>query len=167
LAGNGNTAHVFDAFAAKLTSSYHVYRLTRRGFWPHSIAGVELSSVGSRHAESVAGLVYIDSGYSWAYYDPTLREGDLAGFDASSLSGPSRAIYENRRQYTRIQPPVLAIYAFGQRQDPAPAMAQANAFEKGVPQARVVRFPQAPHYIFVSNEADVLREINTFIATVP
>jgi non-heme chloroperoxidase len=200
LAGNGNTAHVFDAFAPKLTSSYHVYGLTRRGFWPssepasgydgdrlgddvlkvihslkirkpvligHSIAGVELSSVGSRHPESVAGLVYIDSAYSWAYYDPTLREADLAGFDAASLSGPSRSIYENRRQYTRIQPPVLAIYAFGERKDPAPAVAQANAFEKGVPQARVVRFPQAPHYIFVSNEADVLGEINAFIATVP
>src|ERR1022692_1682987 len=80
LAGLGNTAHVFDDFATKLTSGYHVYGITRRGYGAssvpaagydadrlgddvlavldslklnkpvlagHSIAGEELSSVGS------------------------------------------------------------------------------------------------------------------------
>ena len=84
LAGLGNTAHVFDDFAPKLTSEYHVYGITRRGYGAssapasgysadrlgddvlavlddlkldrpvlvgHSIAGEELSSVGSRHPE--------------------------------------------------------------------------------------------------------------------
>jgi non-heme chloroperoxidase len=32
LAGGGNTAHVFDDFAPKLTHHYHVYGITRRGF---------------------------------------------------------------------------------------------------------------------------------------
>jgi non-heme chloroperoxidase len=32
LAGLGNTAHVFDDFAPKLTAAYHVYGITRRGF---------------------------------------------------------------------------------------------------------------------------------------
>lgn len=32
LAGGGNTAHVFDHFAPKLTTHYHVYGITRRGF---------------------------------------------------------------------------------------------------------------------------------------
>src|SRR5512138_487863 len=32
LAGLGNTAHVFDEFAVKLASDYHVYGVTRRGF---------------------------------------------------------------------------------------------------------------------------------------
>jgi non-heme chloroperoxidase len=41
----------------------------------HSIAGEELSSVGSRYPEKVAGLIYLDSGYSYAYYDPS--RGDL------------------------------------------------------------------------------------------
>jgi non-heme chloroperoxidase len=87
LAGLGNTAHVFDEFAPKLTNSYHVYGITRRGFGlssapevgysadrlgddilavldalkiqrpvliGHSIAGEELSSIGSRHPERVA-----------------------------------------------------------------------------------------------------------------
>jgi pimeloyl-ACP methyl ester carboxylesterase len=32
LAALGNTAHVFDDFAPKLTDAYHVYGITRRGF---------------------------------------------------------------------------------------------------------------------------------------
>src|ERR1700722_887695 len=32
LAGSGNSAHVFDNFARKLTSEYYVYGITRRGF---------------------------------------------------------------------------------------------------------------------------------------
>src|SRR5580704_16087389 len=32
LAGSGNTAHVFDGFAEKLTDLYHVYGITRRGY---------------------------------------------------------------------------------------------------------------------------------------
>src|SRR5213594_691876 len=32
LAGGGDTAHVFDDFAPKLTDRFHVYGITRRGF---------------------------------------------------------------------------------------------------------------------------------------
>jgi pimeloyl-ACP methyl ester carboxylesterase len=35
----------------------------------HSIAGEELSSIGSRHPEKVAGLVYLEAGYPYAFYD--------------------------------------------------------------------------------------------------
>jgi pimeloyl-ACP methyl ester carboxylesterase len=202
LAGNGNTAHVFDSFAGKLATSYHVFGLTRRGFGAssapssgynadrladdvlevihslklnkpvvagHSIAGEELSSIGSRHADKVAGLIYLESGYSYAYYDSTLRDADVDGIQdiLATLPQNQRAIWEGRQKYTRIQSPVLAIYAFGQRTDPAPAEAQANAFEKGVPGARVVRFPRAPHYVFIGEEAAVLREVRSFIATLP
>lgn len=111
LAGLGNTAHVFDAFAMKFKSSYHVYGITRRGFGAssapvpadgyysadrlgddvltvveklkldrpvlvgHSIAGQELSSIASRHPEKVAGLIYLDAAYAYAYYDG--GQGDL------------------------------------------------------------------------------------------
>jgi pimeloyl-ACP methyl ester carboxylesterase len=110
LAGLGNTAHVFDEFAPKLSSEYHVYGITRRGFGAssapasgysadrlgddvlavlgslklnravlvgHSIAGEELSSVGSRHPERIAGLIYLDAGYSYAYYDPSIGDLDV------------------------------------------------------------------------------------------
>jgi non-heme chloroperoxidase len=32
LAGGGDTAHIFDEFASKLTADFHVYGITRRGF---------------------------------------------------------------------------------------------------------------------------------------
>jgi non-heme chloroperoxidase len=38
----------------------------------HSIAGEELSSIGSRHPERVAGLIYLEAAYQYAYYDRSL-----------------------------------------------------------------------------------------------
>jgi pimeloyl-ACP methyl ester carboxylesterase len=131
----------------------------------HSIAGEELSSIGSRHADRVAGLVYLDAGYSYAFYDSNLGSADVEV--DSTLSPVDRAILEGRQKYTHIEGPVLAIYAFGGPDDPAPAQAQANAFEKGVPQARVVRFPRALHFFFLTNEPIALNQINMFVATLP
>ncbi|HEX5971968.1 MAG TPA: alpha/beta hydrolase [Gemmatimonadaceae bacterium] len=37
----------------------------------HSMAGEELSDIGGRHPERVAGLVYLDAGYDYALYDTT------------------------------------------------------------------------------------------------
>jgi non-heme chloroperoxidase len=110
LAGGGNTAHVFDEFAPKLTANHHVYGITRRGFGAsgffasengvdrlrddvlavidalklnrpvlvgHSIAGAELSSVGTSHPDRVAGLVYLEAGYPYAFDNgkgPTMKE---------------------------------------------------------------------------------------------
>jgi non-heme chloroperoxidase len=36
----------------------------------HSIAGEELSSVGTRHPEKIAGLIYLESLYPYAFYNP-------------------------------------------------------------------------------------------------
>jgi non-heme chloroperoxidase len=276
LAGLGNDAHIFDKFAPKFTTAYHVYGITRRGFGAssapaptkgnysadrlgddvlavldslkldrpvlagHSIAGEELSSVGSRHPEKVAGLIYLDAGYSYAFYDSA--RGDLAldmfelrktldrllpgspdeqkqlisgllqtalpqferdlqrrmeqlrvtparprpqppqrSAGAPVISSPGSAIAEGQQKYSDIPVPILAIFAvphnWGQffREDPAgrAAMeawdaadtgAQAKAFESGLHSAHVVRLPNADHYIFNSNEVDVLREMNAFLA---
>jgi pimeloyl-ACP methyl ester carboxylesterase len=267
LAGLGNTAHIFDKFALKLTASHHVYGVTRRGFGVsssppsgysadrlgddvlavidslkldhpvligHSIAGEELSSVGSRHPEKVAGLIYLDAGYAYAYYDrsrgdlvldsievqnkmerlrsafsvqerrqitqellqttlPQLEkdlqqtqkdlqpEPDSPGLPSKFPSlEASLAIRAGEQKYTDIRVPVLAIYALPhsrpdlatnataqaavEARDLENTGAQAKAFETGVPTARVVRLGKADHYVFVSNEADVLREINTYLA---
>lgn len=110
LAGGGNTAHVFDEFAPKLTPNYHVYGITRRGFGAstyaplensadrlgedvfavihslkldkpvlvgHSIAGTELSAVATLHPESIAGVIYLEAGYPYAFDNgkgPTMKE---------------------------------------------------------------------------------------------
>jgi pimeloyl-ACP methyl ester carboxylesterase len=40
---------------------------------------------------------------------------------------------------------------------------QAKAFAKGVPTARVVTLPGAHHYVYLSSEVDVLREMRAFL----
>jgi non-heme chloroperoxidase len=266
--GLGNTAHVFDQFALKLTGQYHVYGITRRGFGAssapasgysadrmgddvlavldalkiekpvlagHSLGGEEMSSIGSRHPEKVAGLIYLDAGYAYAYYDRSrgdmridlkelqqkleqlqpgkgpadprpliqeLLETTLPGFErdlreqqkalqnmspallAAQAAVPvqivTQAIIAGMQKYTKIPAPILAIYAvphdFGplansdsaaraaqEANDQETTGAQAKAFEDGVPSARVVRIPHADHYVFRSNEAEVLREMNAFV----
>jgi pimeloyl-ACP methyl ester carboxylesterase len=42
----------------------------------HSIAGGDLSSIGTRHPEKIAGLVYLESLYQYAFYNPA--QADLA-----------------------------------------------------------------------------------------
>ncbi len=320
LTGLGNTAHVFDDFAPKLTPQYHVYGITRRGYGAssaptpdatnytadrlgddvlavldalklnrpflagHSIAGEELSSIGSRHPDRVAGLIYLDAVYSYAYYalpgpdrvafdvrdlqkelesfqedkpaaeqrqlvrkllqdslpglekdlhdiqqfqdaapaqpqsGPAPTDGDLASFAAwrawmlrvnegfavpeaelrqqrdvrpDGGVGESRnqpavasAINAGEQKYTEIRGRILAIFANPRKPGPYPfntpaeraaavAMeasgidAVAKAFQKGLPTARVVQIPQSNHYVFLSNEADVLREMNAFLSGLP
>jgi len=41
---------------------------------------------------------------------------------------------------------------------------QAQAIRNALPSARVVKLPRAHHYVFLSNEADVLREMHAFLA---
>lgn len=144
----------------------------------HSLAGQELSSVGSRHPEKVAGLIYLDPGYLYAY-DPSPSA-------PSPESPPEIATIEDAiraggQKYTRIDVPILAIYALPHERgitDPAKRAEadardlafqgeQAKAFEKGLPSARVVWLAHADHYVFRSHEADVLREMNRFIAGLP
>ncbi len=218
LTGLGNTAHIFDKFAPKLTPTYHVYGITRRGIGlssapeatsanyaadrlgqdviavidalklnrpvlaGHSLAGEELSSVGSRHPEMIAGLIYLDAGYSYAYYDSS--QGDLP-LDRTqpkpSVPTVGQAIQAGMQRYTDIRGPILAIYALPHDRglvDPAARAAadasdiklqgaQARAFEKGLPSARVIWLAHANHYVFQSNEADVLREMVAFISGLP
>src|SRR5256885_370639 len=55
LAGGGDTAHVFDDFAPKLTTHNHVYGITRRGFGASGYADAE--KVGERLGEDVLAVI--------------------------------------------------------------------------------------------------------------
>jgi hypothetical protein len=88
------------------------------------------------------------------------------------------AIVDNARRYTGIKGPILAIIAVPQQCAPncdTPGMKariasqteQADAFEARNPSAHVVRLAYANHYVFRSNEADVLREMNAFMDGLP
>src|SRR5262245_29256248 len=102
----------------------------------------------------------------------------------SQIPAAASDVVAGELEYTDIRVPVLTILAIphdlgsafqsdpaaraaGEASDVARTGAQADAFEKGVPSACVVRLPHASHYVFVSNEADVLREMNAFLARLP
>ena len=196
----------------------------------HSLAGEELSSIGTRHPERVAGLIYLEAVYEYAFYDAsrpslwqdlsTLKRDMLALPTAGSTYTPSQiralvkdmqaalpdmeaalktteqqlatlpdsplasrltqrdkvvqAISTSYRKYTSIKGPVLAIVAFphfcGPGCDAEDAKLrdqleapQIDAFGAATPSARMVRIPNAQHYVYRSNEEQVIREMKAFL----
>ncbi|HZS57102.1 MAG TPA: alpha/beta hydrolase [Bryobacteraceae bacterium] len=209
----------------------------------HSIAGEELSDIGSRHPEKVAGLVYLDAISGYSFYDPAHGdffmdlvdlEKKLAQLDPRTAAGdlpriveelervsvprfekdlhwmdvhfkttsappppppvpgkprvllPGNAILTGAEKFTTIYAPVLAICALphapvrvpnteaGRAQAKLEAQfeqeyigGEIKAFQAAVPSARVILIPNASHAIYRSNEAEVVREIKSFTATLP
>jgi pimeloyl-ACP methyl ester carboxylesterase len=76
------------------------------------------------------------------------------------------AIMMNPVKYTSIPVPVLAIFATQRGLEAGEdewQNKQISAFEAGVPTAHVVRIAHAGHDVFATNEADVIREMTTFL----
>jgi pimeloyl-ACP methyl ester carboxylesterase len=165
----------------------------------HSVAGEELSSIGTRHPESVSGLVYLDAAQPYAFLEIKMNMQRLnmqrpsmqrpAGTESESAKTPPRpalplmpgargAITNGFRDYTGIKPPFLAIVPVPHecqpncntefaKNDAANMTSLADTIEADYPNARVVRLPNANHYVFFSNEADVSREMNAFMDGLP
>src|SRR5580698_2621914 len=191
----------------------------------HSLAGEELSSIGSRFPAKVSGLIYLDAAYGFAFYDPSrpqleiemndlkkrIDEIEAGGIDEqkklreleTAVARFESILHQNNEdvktmpplpprspiqaalnfgveKYTSIPVPVLAIFACPHNWDPffpndpqrkaarlsadtAACTAQAEAFSRGVPGARVVRIPNADHYLHRSNEAQVIDEMKKFL----
>jgi non-heme chloroperoxidase len=204
----------------------------------HSIAGAEMSSVANNHPDRIAGLVYLDAAYSYAFDNgkgadvnemQTLRAPqppppgptDLASFTAlqkyyervdgfqfpeaelrqeweataSGRVGKQRnfpggamlfSLLRARRKYSDIPVPALVIFANphgqgtwvesntdGSVRSAADAYSaalgpltekQEKAVKDALPAAHVITLPNANHFVFLSNEADVLREMRAFLA---
>lgn len=204
----------------------------------HSIAGAELSWIANQHPERVAGLVYLDAAYSYAFDNgkgasiqemmelhapqpPPPGGADLSSFRALQSyyeringfkfpEGELRQQWEstagggvgkrrsfpggamlmtlimNPKKYTGIPVPALFLFAnphslgkwVEDNTDPSIQTAakaystaieslttrQEKALENGVPAAHVVTLPGANHFVYLSNEADVLREMGRFVA---
>jgi non-heme chloroperoxidase len=195
----------------------------------HSVAGEELSSIGSRFPNKVSGLVYLDAVASWSFYDPAhpqveiemngikkrIEEIEAGGVDEQeklreleiAIAQFETVLHQNNEdvktmpplpprspigaalnfgaeKYTSIPVPVLAILACPHdwshffpndperraarlAADTAACSARAESFARGVPTARVVRIPNADHYVHRSNEAQVIDEIKKFLSTLP
>jgi pimeloyl-ACP methyl ester carboxylesterase len=220
--GNYSADHLGDDILAVIDA----LKLSRPILVGHSFAGEEMSSIGSRYPQRVAGLIYLEAAYGFAYYDPEhpmmeLEMNDLrrridqleaGGVDEKSylldlearVSKFEKTLHDSNlgvasmppipprtpiqaalnyggEKYTKIPVPILAIFACPHNWDRAfqndPAMkakrqaadvvscnAEADAFAAGVPTAHVVRIPNADHYVYISNEAEVVREMNNFLS---
>jgi non-heme chloroperoxidase len=95
------------------------------------------------------------------------------------------AIDSNGQRYTGpIAVPILAIFAaphdwkddFGsnaaanaaaQAAEYKDTMKQIQAFKQDLPNAKVVRIPNANHYVFLSNRDEVIRDVNAFLKSLP
>jgi pimeloyl-ACP methyl ester carboxylesterase len=126
----------------------------------------------------------------YAYPEAELRQQFTAtseGRVGEQREFPGQAVMlEGIKKYQNISVPALVIFAVPQAQAKwisespdskvreageafstalqALTTRQAKAFEDAVPTAHVVRLPGADHYVYLSNEADVLREMKSFFS---
>jgi pimeloyl-ACP methyl ester carboxylesterase len=70
-----------DRLGDDVLSVIHTLKLQKPVVAGHSMAGEELSSIGSRHAEAVSGLIYLDASFPYAYYDRALGDPQLDELD--------------------------------------------------------------------------------------
>jgi len=224
---NGNYAA--DRLGDDVLAVIQALRIERPVLVGHSLAGEELSSIGSRFPNKVAGLVYLDAVASWSFYDPAhpqveiemngikkrIEEIEAGGVDEqgklreleTAIAAFETVLHQNNEdvktmpplpprppigaalnfgaeKYTSIPVPVLAIFdcphdwshffpndpqrrAARLAADTAACSARAEAFARGVPTARVVRIPNADHYVHRSNEAQVIDEMKKFLGSLP
>jgi non-heme chloroperoxidase len=219
--GNYSADHLGDDVLAVM-KALHIERPVLVG---HSIAGQELSSIGSRFPQKVSGLIYLDAATGFAFYDPAhpliatemndikrrIDEIEAGGVDeqkrlleletavahfetvlhqdnaevANMPPLPPRspigaALNFGMQKYTSIPVPALAIYACPHNWDRLPNSVRKTAliaddkarctewadnFRRGVPSAHIVMIPNADHYVYLSNEAQVVTEMNAFLDT--
>jgi pimeloyl-ACP methyl ester carboxylesterase len=221
--GNYSADHLGDDVLAVMKALY----IDRPVLIGHSIAGEELSSVGSRFPEKVSGLIYLDAATGFAFYDPAhpiveiemndirrrIDEIEAGGVDEkkklseleTAVAKFETVLHQNNlgvanmpplpprspinaamnfgmQEYTSIPVPALAIYACPHNWDRLPddgsgrkaaliaddkahCNAWADNFKHGVPGARIVMIPNADHYVYLSNEAQVVAEMNAFLAS--
>ena len=219
--GNYSADHLGD----DILSVMHALNIERPVLVGHSLAGEEMSSIGSRFPDKVSGLIYLDAASSFAFYDPAhpqmeiemndvrgrIDEIEAGGVDEqkklleleTAVAKFENTLHQNNvevatmpplpprspiaaalnfgvQKYTTIPVPVLAIFACPHNWDRAfpndPARkaariaadtercsAQADAFSRGVPTARVVRIANADHYVYLSNETQVVGEMKEFL----
>lgn len=159
-----------DRLADDVLKVVEALKLNRPVLAGHSVAGEEMSSIGSRYPEKVAGLVYLEAAYPYAIDAPPSCTLPPVPPRQGSPKTVNAAIQAGTQRYTDIKSPVLVIYA-GPKEGAAadePTLrreACAKAIAKGSPSSRIVRVPGATHYIFGSNEAEVLKEVRDFIGS--
>lgn len=135
-----------------------------------------MSSIGARRSDRIAGLIYLDAAWDRTYVLPHKALG--AGVekpDYARIRVAALALYPAPGTWSEMMPgaPMLTSPQQQAAAERVVALAartrkyMADTFRSGVKNSRVIEIPGASHYIFRTNEAEVLREIRTFIKTLP
>jgi pimeloyl-ACP methyl ester carboxylesterase len=230
----GGSDYAADRLGDDVVAVLDALKLTKPVLVGHSLAGLEMSSVATRYPKRIAGAVYLDAAYAYAFdngQSPSLSEyqgatprppspgpDDLASFAAftkwnartSGFAMPESEFRQNwetspdghvgkrripqaagkimqpgtLKKYAAIPVPALVIFAVPHdlgpwlktadvtAQETAKKFAaldsslterQAKIVEEGVPTAHVVRIANASHFVYLSHQAEVLREMRAFI----
>jgi non-heme chloroperoxidase len=217
--GNYSADHLGDDVLAVMKA----LQIDRPVLVGHSMAGEELSSIGSRFPDKVSGLIYLDAATDFALDDPAhpliatemndikrrIDEIEGGGVDEqrklleleTAVAHFETVLHQNNQEvanmpplpprspigaalnfgmqkYTSIPVPALAIYACPHNWDRLPdndrktaliaddkvrCTRWADNFRHGVPSARIVVIPNADHYVYLSNEAQVIAAMNAFL----
>jgi pimeloyl-ACP methyl ester carboxylesterase len=119
----------------------------------------------------VAGLIYLDGAYIYAYCDSSLSEFfsgvqkySLEKLEEAEVPTPMPLIPAGWQKYTDIKPPILAIYA---KQSVVGNEKIVEAIQRNIPSARIVILPNAEHFVYRSNETEVLSEMEAFLGRLP
>jgi pimeloyl-ACP methyl ester carboxylesterase len=228
------TGYNADRLADDVLAVLNTLKLSKVILVGHSIAGEELSSLGARYPERIAGLIYLEAAAdrsdpkvleqfrAKSLPEPSPSERDLRSFESlhswllriygfaapeaelrqgyevthngqvgkeriSAMANQSIIAGVKKPDYANIRAPALALYATprsiqdilppGVRTDDPVAMdryrlitawmeSNQRSFKSAVANGRVVELKGADHYMFLSNEADVLREMRAFLGGV-
>jgi non-heme chloroperoxidase len=133
----------------------------------HSIAGEELSSIGSKHPKKVSGLIYLDAAYIYSYYDSSFSDKfsyamkyNLEQLKSAKVPTPTLQINAGYQKYTEIKAPFLAIYA---NKSVTGNEKIVEAIKRNIPSAKIIILPNAEHDVYRSNKAEVLTAMKTFL----
>ncbi|HEX4052264.1 MAG TPA: alpha/beta hydrolase [Steroidobacteraceae bacterium] len=171
----------------EVLNTLHIDRAVLVG---HSIAGEYLTSVASRYPQRVAGLIYLDALAEFAFSDGQRYDALFTNSHPMRVRlqpgktlhlTPNDALLLGMHEYRHFPSvPALAIFALPHHIPglSGRALIDFNASEQRavdrmerikplLPTVRIVDLPNADHMVWESNEADVLREMNAFLAKLP
>lgn len=148
----------------------------------HSLGGEELSYIGTYAPQKASALIYLDAAYSEAYNGGVPTPAPPTPAPGLPTEPPiDTTIDSNPGNFTApIELPILAIFANPHNDKPGPGQSaeliaavndfttkQIEAFRKGQPNAKVIVIPNANHFVYMSNKDEVLRDIDSFVETLP
>ena len=154
----------------------------------HPLLEVEMNDIKRRIDEIEAGGVdekkeLLELEAAVAKFESVLRRNNAGVANMPPLPPRSpigAALNFGMQRYTSVPVPALAIYACPHNWDRLPDSASktaliaddrarcsewANNFQRGVPNAHIVMIPNADHYVYLSNEAQVIGEMKAFLNT--